>query len=249
MRVLTIAGSDSSGGAGVAQDFRTLEAFGVEPVCAVTSVTAQGRGGLVARHDVPPEVVASQIEAGLRLGVRAVKTGMLANGAIVDVVARALSGAAIEDIVVDPVMLASSGGRLLDEDAVQTLVDLLIPLASVITPNTDEAAALLGTRVTTLSEQRDVARNLMKLGARAVIVTGGHMAGDEIIDVGFDGSSEFLVRGTRVLAEDVHGTGCMYSAALIAGFAKDIGIAESAQRARDYVEKVLRERSANQPAR
>jgi hydroxymethylpyrimidine/phosphomethylpyrimidine kinase len=241
-RALTIAGSDPSGGAGVQQDLRTFASLGVWGMSAITSLTVQDTTAVYARHDVAPDVVRAQIEAVARdIGVDAAKTGMVPNAAVVEAVARALRDHGIARVVVDPVLVSSSGGALADDDVARAVRELLLPRASVATPNAAEAQRLTGIDVTGRASQREAARALVSLGARAAVVTGGHIPGGEVVDVFVDaGGTVREFAGARVETKDTHGTGCVFSAALAAGLALGDSPEDACARARATVERALR---------
>jgi hydroxymethylpyrimidine/phosphomethylpyrimidine kinase len=233
--VLTIAGSDSSGGAGIQADLKTTSAFGVFGACAVTSVTAQNTLGVTERLNVPPPLVAAQIDAVVEdLGVDAAKTGMLATGAIVETVAERLAHHGVRALVVDPVVAATSGARLLDEGGVEALRDLLLPRALIVTPNVDEARILA--RVDVVSEESAVeaARSILELGPRFVLVKGGHLAGDAV-DLLVDRTSVTRLESPRIVTGPVHGTGCTLSAAIASGIAAGRGVGSAVRAAKEYV--------------
>jgi len=219
-RALTIAGSDSSGGAGIQADLKTFTVFRVYGMSAVTALTAQNTRGVSGIFPVSPEFVRQQIDAvATDIGLDAAKTGMLANRAIIAAVADAVRVHKISRLVVDPVMIAQSGAALLEADARAALRDEIIPLAEVVTPNTPEAAALLDMTVESVAEMRDAARRLVGIGARAALVKGGHLCGDEAVDVLYDGRDLHELRAPRVPTRHTHGTGCMLSAAITARLA------------------------------
>ena len=238
--VLTIAGSDSGGGAGIQADLKTFHAFGVFGASAVTAVTAQNTVGVSAVHPIPLEVVRAQIEAVLDdLPPSAVKTGMLATASVVSATARALAARGLDSYVLDPVMISTSGQRLLDEEARATLVTELLPLARVITPNIHEAQALTGRRVRTVAEMRAAARALVRIGAGAALVKGGHLPGEEAVDVLWDGRDERVWRRPRMQSPGGHGTGCTLSAAIAANLALGTSLASAAGRAIGYVARAI----------
>ena len=248
---LAIAGSDSSGGAGVQADLRTFAAHGVYGLSAVTAVTAQDAAGVRACHPVPPEVVAAQIAAATTApGVAAVKTGMLATAAIVEVVAAAAARRALPRLVVDPVLRSGSGDRLLDDDALAVLVRALLPRAAAVTPNRGEAQRLAGMRIASPADARDAARRIHDLGPGAVVVTGGHLEEDaeHVVDVLFDGRELTELRVARVPGPTVHGTGCTFAAAVAAGLARGLGLAEAATVAQRFVAGALRHAVSAGPA-
>jgi hydroxymethylpyrimidine/phosphomethylpyrimidine kinase len=219
---LTIAGSDSSGGAGIQADLKTFAAFGVYGASAITALTAQNTRGVRGIHPVPSGFVTAQIDAVFDdLDVKAVKIGMLAELPIIEAVAAALTRWRPKHVVLDPVMVATSGDRLLSADAVSALRERLIPLASLITPNLPEAAALLQEAVA--SDAAAIAnqgKRLLAMGAQAVLVKGGHGQGAESIDYFFTGSDVLALGAARIATGNTHGTGCSLSSAIAAGLAK-----------------------------
>jgi hydroxymethylpyrimidine/phosphomethylpyrimidine kinase len=240
-RALTIAGSDSGGGAGIQADLKTFAAYGVYGTSAITAITAQNTRGVTAVFPLPADLVTAQIEAIVSdIGVDAIKTGMLANAAIVEAVAAAVDALELPLLVVDPVMIAKSGDLLLEQEAVTAITLELVPRAYVLTPNADEAAALTGSPVATLEEAREAARRLRRMGARAVIVKGGHLDGDEAVDVLFDGHTFTELRGPRLSARHTHGTGCTFASAIAAGLALGRPLDEAARGAKEYVTESIR---------
>ncbi len=236
---LTIAGSDSGGGAGIQADLKTFAAFEVYGACAVTAVTAQNTLGVSGVHETPPELVRSQIDAvAADLGVDAAKTGMLSSSAIIEAVAESARAHALDKLVVDPVMVAKGGDRLLREDAVQAMASLLLPLALVATPNADEAAVLCGRPVETLEQARDAARAIHALGCRYVVVKGGHF-GDDAIDVLFDGAAFAELPAKRIATSSTHGTGCTFSSAIAAALGKGETVERAVAAAKTYVTEAI----------
>jgi hydroxymethylpyrimidine/phosphomethylpyrimidine kinase len=232
---LTIAGSDSSGGAGIQADLKTFTAFGVYGASVITALTAQNTRGVQAVMPVEPDFVARQLDAVLDdLDVTAVKTGMLVSAAVIEVVVDRLRAHPVAHLVVDPVMAASSGARLLEPDAHSILRTALLPLATLVTPNLDEAQVLTGLRVTSPAEMRDAARALVDRGARAALVTGGHLAGDAL-DVLYDGHNLHEFAARRLGAGSRHGTGCTLSAAITAGLARGDELVAAVAAAKRYV--------------
>jgi len=218
---LTIAGSDSGGGAGIQADLKTFAVLGVHGTSAVTAITAQNTLGVNDIMEIPAALVSAQIDAVMQdIGVQAAKTGMLASAEIIDVVARAIQRYGIRNLVVDPVMVAKGGARLLRDDAVVALRQQLLPLAAVVTPNLPEAEVLLGRPIRTLDERRQAARDLVSLGARAAVVKGGHADEHLAIDHFFDGDQVVELQSPRVATRNTHGSGCVFSAAMAAGLAK-----------------------------
>lgn len=246
---LTIAGSDSSGGAGVQADCRAFAAAGVHGVCAVTAVTAQTCTKVERVHVVPPDVVAAQIRsAGAVERLVAAKTGMLADRDIVAAATAGLQALGVPIIVVDPVLTASSGTALLTEDAVETVVEKLLPIASCITPNRGEAERLADYAICSLADVRTAARRVAAQGPSTVIVTGSHLTTDGVIDIVFDGTAFHELRGPRIPAIDTHGTGCAFSAALTAGLAQGLSLVDAARRAKQYVIHDLSSRRQRLPS-
>jgi hydroxymethylpyrimidine/phosphomethylpyrimidine kinase len=239
---LTIAGSDSGGGAGIQADLKTFHAFGVFGTSALTAVTAQNTHGVTAVHAIPLDVVAAQVDAVVEdLHPAAVKTGMLATAALVEVVAAAIERHGLERYVLDPVMVATSGDRLLDVDAEVTVARRLVPLAAVVTPNLYEAAILTGRPVRTLDDMRDAADALLDLGAGAALVKGGHLEGEavDLLREASGRSRERLWRKPRVDTLHTHGTGCTLSAAIAAGLAADVPLADAVERAVRWVARAI----------
>ena len=235
---LTIAGSDSGGGAGIQADLKTFHQWGVYGTSALTAVTAQNTLGVRAIHPVPPHIIAAQIRSVSEdLAPRAVKSGMLATAGIVATVAAAIRRHRLGTYVLDPVMVATSGDRLLERDAVAAVRDELLPLATIVTPNWPEAALLTRVQVTVekvaevqeanLRGMARAARALVDAGAGAALVTGGHQEGDEVVDVYWDGKVERLYRGPRTRTRHTHGTGCTLSAAIAAGLARGAELEEA----------------------
>jgi hydroxymethylpyrimidine/phosphomethylpyrimidine kinase len=233
---LTIAGSDSGGGAGIQADLKTFAALGVYGTSAITALTAQNTVGLTGVHVVPPEFVVSQIDTiADDITIAAAKTGMLATEAIVCAVADLAKRRRFPWLVVDPVMVAKSGDRLLDERAVHALTTALIPLASVVTPNRLEAEALTGRGVRSRDEARDAAKQLIDLGARAAVVKGGHFDEPDVVDLLYDGRDFHEFRHPRQKSRHTHGTGCTFAAALTANLALGQPLPMAVERAVDYV--------------
>jgi hydroxymethylpyrimidine/phosphomethylpyrimidine kinase len=240
---LTIAGTDSGGGAGVAADLATFGAHGVWGALAVTGVTAQDTRAVHVATAMDPSLVRAQIEAVMGdIGVDAAKTGMLANAAIVSAVAACVQDLAIGPLVVDPVLVATSGGTLLEGDAVRTLLDELVPLATVLTPNGLEAAVLTGITVDSRSAAEEAARSLVALGAQAVLVKGGHLdlgdgrAADCLVVAG---SSPQWFDGPRLDVTTTHGTGCVLSAAITARLARGEDLVEAIGGAKSFVTRAM----------
>jgi len=242
-RALSIAGSDSGGGAGIQADLKTFAAFGVYGTTAITAITAQNTLEVRGFQEVDPAMVAAQIEAvATDIGVDAVKTGMLASAPIIEAVAQAVTTHELPRLVVDPVMVSKSGAALLADDAVATLVRRLLPLALVVTPNLPEAARLTGRATATLDERREAARRIAAMGPLIVVVKGGHAMrdGDAVIDLVYDGQRFHEITGPRIVTRSTHGTGCTFSAAITAGLALGGSPLEAIAGARKYLTAALR---------
>jgi hydroxymethylpyrimidine/phosphomethylpyrimidine kinase len=245
--VLTIAGSDSSGGAGVQADLKTFAALGVYGACALTAVTAQSTTGVIASEPLSADMVTAQIEAVAGdIGIHATKTGMLATAAVIEAVVAAIQELELPLVVVDPVMVSTSGQRLLDIDGVQALRRELLPLARVVTPNVPEAEVLSGQRIASAADVRDAARRIRDMGPKAVIVTGGHPFDQangpkregsprDVVDLLLDGEAFHELRTARVDMPKTHGTGCTFAAALAAHLAHARPLAHAAEQAQRYV--------------
>jgi len=243
MRIaLTIAGSDSGGGAGIQADLKTFAACGVYGTSAITAVTAQNTRGVTAWEAVSTELVIAQIEAvGDDLAPAAVKTGMLATAAIVEAVAATIAELDFPNLVVDPVMIAKGGDRLLREDAVAAIKAELLKLAEVVTPNVPEAEVLTGTPIRTLDDMRAAARRIRTLGPRVVVVKGGHLPIDHLVtDVVCTSDAEFDLQGPRFETRHTHGTGCTFAAAIAAHLALGQPVVEALHSARAYLEGAIR---------
>ncbi|MGI9149327.1 MAG: bifunctional hydroxymethylpyrimidine kinase/phosphomethylpyrimidine kinase [Chloroflexota bacterium] len=240
-RAMTIAGSDSGGGAGIQADLKTFQALGVYGTSVITAVTAQNTLGVQAVHEVPAAIIAAQIDAVVEdIGIDAAKTGMLASAAIVTAVAERIRHWHVEALVVDPVMVAKSGDRLLREDAVQALVRELLPLARVLTPNLPEAEVLVGRRLDTGPDIRQAARDIVAMGPRSVVIKGGHRQGGDAIDVLFDGRAFYEFTSERIDTPNTHGTGCTLSAAIAAGLAQGMDLVEAVGSAKRYLTEAIR---------
>lgn len=237
---LTIAGSDSGGGAGIQADLRTFWAHGVFGTSAITAVTAQNTTGVTAVHPVPPEIVAAQIDAVVSdLGADAVKVGMLATPAIAAAAADRLRRYRPPLVVVDPVMVAKGGAALLAPEAVTVLRLELLPLATLVTANLPEAAALTGRPVATLADMRQAVRALVDLGAAAAVVKGGHLDGPPT-DVFWDGTTLMELPEARIATRHTHGTGCTFAAAITARLARGEALPDAVRAAKAYVAHAIR---------
>lgn len=217
-------------------DLKTFAAHGVYGTCAITAVTAQNTVGVSLFETLSPRLVRAQIDAvATDIGVDAAKTGMLATAAIVDAVVDAVSDLQIRNLIVDPVMIAKSGATLLDDEAVRAIRLNLLRRAAAVTPNIPEAEALSGMRIENDGHRREAARRIADLGARAVIVKGGHLPGDEIVDLLYDGSHFTEFRNRRVPGRHTHGTGCTFAASLAASLALGLSLAEAVPIAQSYI--------------
>ncbi len=237
VRVLSIAGSDSGGGAGIQADLKTFSALGCYGMTAITAITAQNTVGVRAIHGVPAAILKAQIEAVVEdIGVDAVKIGMLHSPEIVQVVAWAIDHYRLKNAVLDPVMVATSGDTLVGQDTVQVLVQELFPRALVVTPNLDEAALLLHRGIEGIEALEAAARDLLKLGARAVLLKGGHLAGDDIVDVlAQPGAESLRLQSGRIVSRNGHGTGCTLSSAIAAHLAMGHDLESAVKLARTYI--------------
>jgi len=238
--VLTIAGSDSGAGAGIQADLKTFAALGVYGVSVITAITAQNTVGVRAVQEIDPGVITAQLDAVAEdFSIAALKTGMLSSAAIIEAVVAGLRRRALRPLVVDPVMIAKSGDRLLREDAVETLRRMLLPLAYVVTPNIPEAEVLAGLAIRTHADRVEAGRAIMGLGAHAVVIKGGHSDDDPIVDllVDRDGVHEF--RAARIATGSTHGTGCTFSSAIAAGLGRGDDLATAVGEARAYLSSAL----------
>ncbi len=238
-KAMTIAGSDSGGGAGIQADLKTFASLGVYGTSAITAVTAQNTQSVFAIAEVPEEVIASQIDVVMEdIGAAAAKTGMLSSASIVRVVAERLEAWDLQKLVVDPVMVATSGDYLLHQDAVGSVIENLLPLAMVATPNIPEAQVL--SRVAIVSDQtaREAARIISSYGPKIVVIKGGHAEGnpDELI---FDGRDFTVLEGHRVITENTHGAGCTFSAAIAARLAVGDELMDAIRFAKDFITRAL----------
>ena len=240
-RVLSIAGSDSGGGAGIQADLKTISALGCFGMTAITALTAQNTRGVRAIHGVPPEMLRDQIDAVMEdIGVNAVKIGMLHSPEIVLTVAIAIERHALPHVVFDPVMVATSGAVLIDHSARDVLVQELFGRAALITPNLDEAALLVGRALHTEADMEAAAQDLLAMGAHAVLLKGGHLQGEVVSDVLAQSSGETLwMRDGRIHTPNTHGTGCTLSSAIACGLALGEPLVQAVQSARSYIRGAL----------
>jgi hydroxymethylpyrimidine/phosphomethylpyrimidine kinase len=240
-RVLSIAGSDSGGGAGIQADLKTFAALGCFGMTAITALTAQNTCGVRAIHPVPPDMLRAQIDAVLDdIGADAVKIGMLHSPEIVRTVAQAIDRHQLSRVVFDPVMVATSGAKLIDDPAIAVLVAELFPRTALITPNLDEAALLVGRPLASAQDMAQAAAELVARGARAVLLKGGHLTGDKVIDVLLEASGEPIwMAAPRIDTANTHGTGCTLSSAIAAHLALGATLTQAVQQARDFVRQAL----------
>ncbi|HTG46218.1 MAG TPA: bifunctional hydroxymethylpyrimidine kinase/phosphomethylpyrimidine kinase [Actinomycetota bacterium] len=240
-RALTIAGSDSGGGAGIQADLKTFSALGVYGMTAITAVTVQDTTGVHASMALPPDVVSAQIRAVAGdIGVDAAKTGMLASAPIVEAVASAVRDARIAPLVVDPVWVSKHDDPLLATDAFGALRERVIPLAALVTPNLSEAAALAGVAVEDREDMRRAAASILEMGAGAVLVKGGHLAGDRAADLLADAAGEEWLEVDRIDTPNTHGTGCTLSAAIAAHLARGAELRAAVFAGKDFVTEAIR---------
>jgi hydroxymethylpyrimidine/phosphomethylpyrimidine kinase len=239
-KALTIAGSDSGGGAGIQADLKTFSAFRVFGMSVITAVTAQNSLGVQGVESLPPAFVAQQLRSVLSdFGADAAKCGMLATAPIIEAVAAGLAEYPIAKLVVDPVMVAKSGDALLRPDAVRALIERILPLALLVTPNLPEAETLAGLAVSDRKEMEEAARRIHALGPRYVLVKGGHLKGEEALDLLWNGRELRAFSAPRVDSPNTHGTGCTFSAAIAAGLARGQAIPDAIREAKAYVTKAI----------
>jgi hydroxymethylpyrimidine/phosphomethylpyrimidine kinase len=240
-RALTIAGSDSGGGAGIQADLKTFSALGVFGMTAITAVTVQNTKGVSGFDELSPVTVAAQIRAVAGdIGVDAAKTGMLASAPIVEVVAEAVRETRLPNLVVDPVFVSKHGHTLLAEDAVDALRRLILPLATLVTPNLPEAAGLAGVEVRTPDDMRTAASAILALGAGAVLLKGGHLEGERASDLFADGATEEWIEAERIDTPNTHGTGCTLSSAITAHLARGASLPEAVRAGKRFVTEAIR---------
>ncbi|KMJ57957.1 phosphomethylpyrimidine kinase [Bacillus sp. LL01] len=239
-KVLTIAGSDSGGGAGIQADIKTFQEMDVYGMSAITALTAQNTLGVQSVYPIPVDMVLEQlhsIEEDLRPD--ALKTGMLFSGVIIEAVANKIKEYGWGNVVVDPVMIAKGGAKLLQEDAIQAIRENLLPLATVTTPNIPEAEVLTDMTLDTLSRRKAAAKMLYKLGSSNVVIKGGHGEGDELVDLFYDGTRFHEWKSTRIDTKHTHGTGCTFAAAIAAGLAKGCKAEEAVHIAKQFIHKAI----------
>ena len=240
-RVLTIAGSDSGGGAGIQADLKTFAAMGCYGMTAITALTAQNTKGVQGIHGIPAEFLKAQIQSVMDdIGVDAIKIGMLHAPEIVDVVAWAIDHYQLKNIVLDPVMVATSGDRLIASETVQVLVRELFPRATLITPNLDEAVLLLGREISDARVLETAGHDLLAMGARAVLLKGGHLPGDDVVDLLVQPNTPAeRLASRRIHSHNVHGTGCTLSSAIASHLALGLGLSEAVHCARQFIVQAI----------
>ena len=233
---LTIAGSDSSGGAGIQADIKTFQANGVFGMSAITAITVQNTKGVTAVQNINPEIVAGQIDVLFDdIEINAVKIGMLSSLEIIQAVYSSLKDKKLTKLVLDPVMISKSGFQLIEEDAVSAMKQKLIPISGLITPNTHEASKLTGIEIKNTDDMKKAAEKLFELGCLNVLVKGGHLNGTECNDILFNGKEFSLYSSPRYLTKNTHGTGCTLSSAIAANLAKDFSMEDSIEMAKSYI--------------
>jgi hydroxymethylpyrimidine/phosphomethylpyrimidine kinase len=234
-KALTIAGSDSGAGAGIQADLKTFAALGVYGTSAITAITAQNTVGVTQVFELSPKLIAAQIDAVIAdIGAHAAKTGMLASAAIIKIVATKVEQHGLKNLVVDPVMVATSGDLLIKKSAVAVLRSRLLPLAAIATPNLPEAEELTGMELRTAKDIEDAARRIVKMGARSVVIKGGHFKGPAV-DLFFDGKKFTALSAPRIRTKNTHGTGCTFSAAIAAYLAKGESVERAVRLAKKYI--------------
>ncbi|MSP44150.1 MAG: bifunctional hydroxymethylpyrimidine kinase/phosphomethylpyrimidine kinase [Alphaproteobacteria bacterium] len=241
-RVLTVAGSDSGGGAGIQADVKTITALGGYAATVVTAVTAQNTLGVRAIHPVPQKIIRLQMEAVLEdIGADCIKTGMLAGADVIEMICERLAALARNvPVVVDPVMVATSGDRLIDEGAIAALKNRLLPMAALLTPNIPEAEILSGMKIEGRDAMREAGLALLALGAQAVLMKGGHMSGAQVQDILISAKGIEIFSSPRIDTRHTHGTGCTLASAIATGLAQGMALPDAVRRARDYVQEAIR---------
>lgn len=242
-KALTIAGSDSGGGAGIQADLKTFQELGVYGMSALTAVTAQNTRGVQGVFPMTAEAVVAQIRSiGEDLRPEAIKTGMLFSAEIIERVSREIIRYDWENVVIDPVMIAKGGASLLQKEAIDAMKEFLIPLSMVITPNIPEAEVLTGLTIKTDSDKKEAARKLHRMGAKNVIIKGGHDEAEDIAaDLLFDGDSFIELKSERIQTANTHGTGCTFSAAITAGLADGLDVPEAVKRAKKFIQAAIKD--------
>ncbi len=239
-RVLTIAGSDSGGGAGIQADLKTITVLGGFGMSVITALTAQNTLGIHGVHEVPEDFIEKQFDAVAGdIGIDAAKTGMLATGKILKTVTKMIRKYQIDKLVVDPVMVAKDGSFLIEEDARSSLIEELVPLALVITPNIPEAEVLSKTGISSIGDMKKAAEIISGSGVKNIVIKGGHLTGDAV-DILYDGKNFYEFTSERIDTLDTHGTGCTYSAAIATELAKGESVFEAVKKAKEYITTAIR---------
>ncbi len=237
---LTIAGSDSGGGAGIQADLKTFQAFNVFGVSAITSVTSQNTLGVRSIQDIAPEIVGDQIDMIMEdMGCDAAKTGMVSSKEIIEVAADKIKKHKINKLVVDPVMVSKSGNRLLKKDAESVLTEKLLPLSYLVTPNTGEAEIISGVKISNIEDAKKAAKKIVGLGAKNVLIKGGHLEGNKAIDILYNGSRYTVFESERIDSKNTHGTGCTLSSAITASLSRGENLLNSVKVAKDYITRAI----------
>ncbi|MDQ0199630.1 bifunctional hydroxymethylpyrimidine kinase/phosphomethylpyrimidine kinase [Neobacillus ginsengisoli] len=242
-KALTIAGSDSGGGAGIQADLKTFQELGIFGMSALTAITAQNTLGVQAVYPMGPEAVIKQMESiGEDIGADALKTGMLFNAEIIQVVSEKIKDYNWKKVVVDPVMIAKGGASLLQQEAISALKQYLLPISMVVTPNIPEAEVLTGLSITTMDDKQEAAKRLLDLGVQNVVIKGGHDEDtNESVDLLYDGAEFYYFNSKRILTKNTHGTGCTFSAAITAEMAKGSSIYDAVTTAKSFIQAAIEE--------
>jgi len=241
-KALTIAGSDSGGGAGIQADLKSFSANGVYGMSVLTAITAQNTLGVQGIHPVPDEMIARQIRSVFDdMGADVIKTGMLHSSGVIQTISRTLSGYSLPPLVVDPVMVATSGDKLLEDEAVQTMIEVMLPMATLITPNRPEAELILGTKISTFDQARQAAKDLAQTGAGAVLLKGGHASEKEVLDLLYLPQKDELVEMSfpRLDTNNTHGTGCTLASAIAAWLARGLPLKEATRKGLQYTHQAI----------
>jgi len=243
---LTIAGSDSGGGAGIQADLKTFQAFNVFGMSVITSVTSQNTQGIRSIYDIDPKIVGDQIDMVMEdIGVDAVKIGMLSNSNIIEVVCKRVKKYNIERLVIDPVMISKSGASLLKSEAEDTLLKNLLPIAFLVTPNLYEAEKICDFKINNDQDMKKAAKIIYEKGIKNVLIKGGHLSGKEAIDILFNGKEYSYYKSERIETKNTHGTGCTYSSAIAASLAKGMDLYDAVYIAKSYITKAIKESPTN----
>ncbi|MFH0765781.1 MAG: bifunctional hydroxymethylpyrimidine kinase/phosphomethylpyrimidine kinase [Calditrichota bacterium] len=240
-KALTIAGSDCSGGAGIQADLKTFAAFGVYGMSALTAVVAENTVGVQAVFELPIDIIQEQIKSVVNdIPPDAVKIGMLSRPEVVHAVADAIRSFNLQNVVLDPVLIAKNGCPLTNKTAVHAIKESLLSLATVVTPNLYEVEALLNRRIETIAEMKDAAATLYELGQNWIVIKGGHLSGDKATDVAYNGKEYYLLDSPRINTPNTHGTGCTFSSAIAAGLAKGVDPLSAIRRAKEYIQAAIK---------